>query len=134
MILFDASNRDQCEIKRSRTNTPLQALMMMNDPVVLEASRILAQRLQSTGTNSEATISNAFRSIICRRASKKEMEILSGYYTEQLQLFKSKQLDAKKTLSIGEKPLNHQLDLNVSAALMKVVSTIYNMEEAITKS
>ena len=45
MILFDASNRDQCEVKRSQTNTPLQALMMMNDPTVLEASRVLAQKL-----------------------------------------------------------------------------------------
>ena len=134
MILFDASNRDQCEIKRSRTNTPLQALMMMNDPVVLEASRVLAQSLQSASINADANIGNAFRTIICRNANKKEMEILTGYYAEQLQLFKSKQLDAKKVLSIGEKPLNEKLDLNVSAALMKVVSTIYNMEEAITKS
>src|SRR6185295_10905111 len=47
MILFDASNRDQCEVKRSKTNTPLQALVMMNDPTVLEASRVLAQQLMT---------------------------------------------------------------------------------------
>ena len=132
--MFDASNRDQCEIKRSRTNTPLQALIMMNDPTVLEASRVFAQNLQSSGRSAEENIDNAFRTIVCRKANKKEMEILTSYYADQLQLFKSKQLDARKILSIGEKPLNDKLDLNVSAALMKVVSTIYNMEEAITKS
>ena len=47
MIMFDASNRDQCEVKRLKTNTPLQALIMMNDPAVLEASRVLAQNLMS---------------------------------------------------------------------------------------
>jgi hypothetical protein len=45
MIIFDASNRDQCEVKRLKTNTPLQALIMMNDPTVLEASRVMAQKL-----------------------------------------------------------------------------------------
>ena len=44
MIIFDASNRDQCEVKRSKTNTPLQALVMMNDPTVLEASRVFADK------------------------------------------------------------------------------------------
>lgn len=134
MIMFDASNRDQCEVKRSRTNTPLQALIMMNDPTVLEASRVLAQSLQSNGQPSAQMISKAFRTIICREPNKKEMNILTGYYDDQLLLFRSKKLDAKKILSIGEKPLNEKLDLDVSAALMKVVSTIYNMEEAITKS
>ena len=134
MIMFDASNRDQCEIKRSRTNTPLQALIMMNDPTVLEAARVLAQKLQVSGRPAEENINNAFSAIICRKANKKELDILTAYYADQLQLFKSKQLDAKKTLSVGEKPLNDKLDLNISAALMKVVSTIYNMEEAITKS
>ena len=134
MMMFDASNRDQCEIKRSRTNTPLQALIMMNDPTVLEAARVLAQKLQVSGRPPAENINKAFRTILCRPASKKEMEILTGYYTEQLDLFKTRQLDAKKTLMVGAKPFNDQLDLNVSAALMKVVSTIYNMEEAITKS
>ena len=48
MIMFDASNRDQCEVKRLNTNTPLQALVMMNDPAVLEASRVFAQKLMNT--------------------------------------------------------------------------------------
>jgi len=134
MIMFDASNRDQCEVKRLKTNTPLQALIMMNDPTVLEASRVLAQKLVSEQSSAEEKISKAFRLIICRKISAKELSILKKYYDEQLQLFQQKRLNALTTLKVGEYPLNEKLDLNVSAAVMKVVNTIYNMEEAITKT
>jgi Protein of unknown function (DUF1553)/Protein of unknown function (DUF1549)/Planctomycete cytochrome C len=134
MMLFDASNRDQCEVKRLKTNTPLQALIMMNDPTVLEASRVLAQKLVSEQSSAEEKIQKAFRLIICRKASDKELSILRKYYDEQLQLFQQKKLDALTTLKVGEYPLNEKLDLNSSAAMMKVVNTIYNMEEAITKT
>ncbi len=134
MILFDASNRDQCEVKRSKTNTPLQALIMLNDPSVLEASRAFAQQLLTEKTGMEDKIDKAFRTIICRKASLKEKTILTNYFNEQLALFKNKKLDADKTLSIGASPINKQVDLDMSAALMKVVSTIYNMDEAITKT
>jgi len=134
MVMFDASNRDGCEVKRSSTNTPLQALIMMNDPTVLEASRVLAQHLQSEKTPADDKIALAFRTIICRKATTQELNILKAYYAEQLTQFRAKKLDALKTLAIGEYPLNKNLDLDESAALMKVVNTIYNMEEAITKS
>jgi hypothetical protein len=134
MILFDASNRDQCEVKRLKTNTPLQALIMMNDPTVLEASRVLAQKLATEQSSAEEKIQKAFRLIVCRHASDKELSILKKYYDEELQLFRQKKLDATATLKIGEYPLNEKIDPNISAALMKVVNTIYNMEEAITKT
>jgi hypothetical protein len=134
MTLFDASNRDQCEVKRSKTNTPLQALIMLNDPSVLEASRAFAQRLLTEQNGLDAKINTAFQTIICRKPSAKEQKILKSYFEEQLALFKNKKLDAQKTLNIGASPINKQVDLNESAALMKVVSTIYNMEEAITKT
>ena len=134
MMLFDASNRDQCEVKRLKTNTPLQALIMMNDPTVLEASRVLAQKLVGEQSSTEEKIQKAFRLIICRKASEKELSILKKYYDEQLLLFQQKKLDALKTLKVGEYPLNEKLDLNNSAAMMKVLNTIYNMEEAITKT
>lgn len=133
MAVFDASNRDQCEVKRSRTNTPLQAFLMMNDPTVLEASRVLAQHLLAQQKPAERSIAIAFRTIICRQATPKEMSILQEYYTEQLQLFREKKLNALKTLSVGDSPVDKTVDLDHSAALMKVVSTIYNLEEAIVK-
>jgi len=134
MVMFDASNRDQCEVKRSKTNTPLQALIMLNDPTVLEASRGFAQRLLTEQNTLDDKITKAFQTIICRKPSQKEKTILMDYFKEQLALFKNKKLDAEKTLTVGASDVNREVDLNESAALMKVVSTIYNMEEAITKT
>jgi hypothetical protein len=133
MAIFDASNRDQCEVKRLKTNTPLQALMMMNDPTVLEASRVLSQKLVAENSSPEEKISKAFRLIISRKPASKELSILKNYYTEQLQLFQQKKLDALMTLKVGAYPLDIKLDENTSAAMMKTVNMIYNMDEAIVK-
>ncbi len=134
LIMFDASNRDQCEVKRLQTNTPLQALIMMNDPTVLEASRVLAQKLVEQKGTPDEHIKKAFRRIICRNPSEKEMGILKSYHDEQLQLFQQNKLHAAATLKAGEYPANPQQDAITTAALMKVINTIYNLEEAITKS
>ncbi len=134
MIIFDASNRDQCEVVRSKTNTPLQALVMMNDPTVLEASRVLAQNLMQEKGDTEAKITKAFRRIVCRKPTEKELAILKGYYAEQANLFRQKKLNSAKTLDVGEYPTAKIADRASWAALMQVVSTIYNMEEAITKT
>lgn len=133
MIMFDASNRDQCEVKRLKTNTPLQALIMMNDPAVLEASRVLAQQLLTEKSTAEEKIMKAFRLIICRQPSATEKKILKEYYDEQLQLFQQNKLNAAVTIKVGEYPFNKQVDAKQLAAVMKTVNTIYNMEEAIVK-
>jgi len=134
MIIFDASNRDQCEVKRSQTNTPLQALVMMNDPLVWEASRVLAQNLLIKDSSSDKGIEKAFRLIVCRKPSKEELSILKSYYDDQLSQFRNKSLDAKKALKAGEYPSKGNLDRNTHAALMKTISTIYNLEETITRT
>lgn len=134
MILFDASNRDQCEVTRLQTNTPLQALAMMNDPTVLEASRVLAQKLLAANKDEQTNIKTAFLRILCRTATSEEVTILSRYHKEQLELFRTGQLDAKATLKAGEYPQDKQLDPASQAALMKTINLIYNMEEAIVKS
>jgi hypothetical protein len=134
MVLFDASNRDQCEVRRLKTNTPLQALIMMNDPTMLEASRVLAQNLMRETGNSSEKVEKAFRRILCRKASAKELGILSGYFQEQLQAFQAKKLDAAATVQTGEYPMAEINDVPEWAALTKTIQLLYNMEEAITKS
>jgi hypothetical protein len=134
MAIFDASNRDQCEVRRLTTSTPLQALMMMNDPTVLEASRVLSQKLLQENSSVDEKITKAFRRIICRMPDKKELTLLRNYFDDQLQQFKQRKLDAALTIKVGEYPMNDKLDTNTMAALMKVINTIYNMDEAITKS
>ncbi|MES2773090.1 MAG: PSD1 and planctomycete cytochrome C domain-containing protein [Bacteroidota bacterium] len=133
MIMFDASNRDQCEVKRSKTNTPLQALALMNDPAILESSRVLAQQLLKDKEAVNA-IGIAFRRIICRKPAASEEKLLEDYFTDQLSLFQQKKLDAANILKNGEYPLNKEIDANQLAALMKTISIIYNMEEAVTKT
>lgn len=134
MVMFDASNRDQCEVKRLKTNTPLQALIMLNDPTVLEAARVLAERLSLEQTAAQDKIVKAFRLIVCRKPADRELKTLVDYYNEQLQQFTSRKLDAHKTLDEGEYRQEKQIDESSAAALMKVVTILYNLEETITKT
>ncbi|GLU53958.1 PSD1 and planctomycete cytochrome C domain-containing protein [Dyadobacter frigoris] len=132
MGIFDASNRDLCEVKRLKTNTPLQALVMMNDPAVLEASRVLAAKLLQEKTASQDKIIKAFRLIVCRKPSEKEIEVLTAYYSKELKIMKPDV--AEKMISVGEYPITKNVDRKSLAALMRVVSAIYNLEETITKT
>jgi hypothetical protein len=132
MSIFDASNRDLCEVKRLKTNTPLQALVMLNDPTVLEASRVLAAKLLQENSGVSDKIQKAFRLVVCRKPTDKEMTILSNFYEKELK--KLNKTSAEKLLAVGEYPVPTQIDKVSLAALMKVVNTIYNLEETITKT
>lgn len=133
MLMFDASNRDQCEVKRLRTNTPLQALLLLNDPTILEASRVFAQRLLKEKSGNTEKISKAFRAIVCRDARPEELDVLTRYFEEEKTKFTNTPEKARQLVKFGEYPLD-AVDVTTLAALMQVVHTIYNMEESITKS
>lgn len=132
-IIFDSSNRDRCEITRGRTNTPLQALVMMNDPMVLEASRVLATSLWDKHADSPDAINEAFVRILCRPMKSEEKDLLEEYFEDQLERFESHQDQVKPTLEVGDYPLENE-DINPkTAALMQVIVSLYNLEETITK-
>lgn len=133
MMIFDASNRDQCEIGRSRTNTPLQALIMMNDPTVLEASKALADVMINEKLSPEATVTMAFKRIINRMPEKNEADILIQYLKDQEAYFKANPANADKILKVGEYKAK-TTGKTALAATMQMVQVIYNMEEAITKT
>lgn len=134
MLTFDASNRDQCEVKRLNTNTPLQALILLNDPQVLEAARVLAEKLTNENSASDEKIEKAFRLIICRKAKPAEKEILISYFENEKKKFVLAPEKAEGFLKVGE--YKHEIisEKAAAAALMQVIHTIYNMEEAITKT
>lgn len=132
MAIFDASNRDMCEVGRLRTSTPLQALVMMNDPTVLEASRVLAAKLLEQTSDTKTKITEAFRLIVCRKPLEKELEVLTNYYNKEVSTLTA--ATAEKALAVGEYPLPPKTDRIQLAAMMRVISTIYNLEETITKS
>ncbi|MEB2775524.1 PSD1 and planctomycete cytochrome C domain-containing protein [Algoriphagus sp. D3-2-R+10] len=133
-IIFDSSNRDRCEIGRSRTNTPLQALVMMNDPMILEASRVLAGKMWDENQDKEKAIATSFKRIVCRDMSADEKSILFSYYEDQLVRFSENPDQVLPTLSVGEYPLEESTINPETAALMQVIVSIYNLEETITKS
>jgi hypothetical protein len=134
MIIFDASNRDHCEVKRSKTNTPLQALVMLNDPTVLEASRVLAERTVMKSKDVDNNIRTLFQRIVCRQPTDKEVKLLTEYYNGEASMFSKDKKHAFKVLNVGEYPHEPKADEIQAAALMRVISALYNMEETITKS
>jgi hypothetical protein len=134
MLVFDASNRDQCEVNRMRTNTPLQALVLLNDPVILESARVFAERLMMDKSSFDEKVRKAFQTIICREPKKEEFEQLIAYYNQEKINFNKAPEKATQFVEVGEYPHEQIKDVISLAALMQVVQTIYNLDEAITKS
>jgi hypothetical protein len=134
MMLFDASNRDACEVERLKTSTPLQALVMMNDPVVLEAARVFAGRLLEKDPDPKSGIEPAFYGIIGRKPDEKESMILDNHMEAFLKEYLEEKSKAEKVLDVGKFPRNQRIPVTNQAALMQVITLIYNMEAAITKA
>ena len=135
MLTFDGPPRDQCEISRSRTNTPLQALILLNDPMVNEAARVFAEKLiKEKKGNMEEMIGLAFRRIVCRKAKLNEVNTLITFYKDQYQYFSNKTGQAEKVLNQGEYPHENIKDKNAVASLALTILTIYNLEESISKT
>ncbi|MEX2568222.1 MAG: PSD1 and planctomycete cytochrome C domain-containing protein [Cyclobacteriaceae bacterium] len=134
LLIFDGSNRDMCMVTRSRTNTPLQALVMLNDPLVLEASRVMASNLSQILNRPEDAIDEAFLRILGRPLKEDEKVLMENYYQEEYQRFSNHPAMAKDALQVGEYPVEEGKSEVVTAALMQVIVAIYNLEEAITKT
>jgi hypothetical protein len=130
MALFDAPNRDICEIRRQVTNTPLQALAVQNDVQVLEASRVLAQTISSEYDPDEA-VRQTFKHVLLREPDDKEYKILRKYYNEVKSDLAINPQKADSLLATGQ--YSHQFrDKNQTAALMLVTHVIYNLDETIS--
>ena len=135
MMIFDASNRDQCEAKRASTNTPLQALTMLNDPAVLEASRVLAENISVGNKTLEDKLEQAFETIVIRKPSRFERNKLMDYCEKQVAFFNGNAPLLKNTLAVGEyQHPTKKYNEAEAAALMKTILILYNLEETITKS
>jgi len=132
MTIFDAPNRDFCEVRRQNTNTPLQALALQNDIQVLEAARVLAQREVSEKADDPDIVKDLFQRILVRSPKKEELLTLNKYYYDAVEMYENDLEDAKKLASIGE---YEQLDANPAktAALMLTAQVLYNLDETITK-
>ncbi len=133
MATFDAPDREKCTGRRSLTNTPLQALVLLNDPTYIEAARVLAERALLEGKDTTSRISYAFRLATSRKPSLKELTVLNELLTAQLAHYREDKNAAVQLLSEGESKPNAKLDAGELAAWTIVTSAILNLDETITK-
>ncbi len=132
MTIFDAPTRDFCEVRRQKTNTPLQALALQNDVQVLEAARVLSQQIVAEKDSSTDMVNDIFKSILVRSPSIDELELLESYYSNGWDEFNKNKTDAEKLIAQGSYPQNES-DPVKTAALMLTAQVIYNLDETITK-
>ncbi len=134
MTAFDAPNREICTVKRENTNTPLQALVLLNDTEFVEASKVLAERMQKEGGDSlDAQISYGFRLAVSRFPKSEEKRILKELYQEQANRFRKEPREALELLSVGQKEIDMALEKTKTAALTMVANTMLNHDEAYMK-
>jgi hypothetical protein len=134
MNTFDAPEREFCMARRSRTNTPLQALVLLNDPTFLEASRKLAERaLREGGSTDNERLAFAFRLAFSRKPSSVETNVLLKTLDQRRMRFRDNSADAKSFITVGESPRDDSLSDSELAAWASVMSLILNLDEAITK-
>ena len=132
MMNFDSPNREQCAVVESRTNSPLQALNLMNDVTFVEAARKLGERMMAEGgATARDRIAYGYRLRSSRAPAPKQAAILERAF-EQFRRF-ARPKSAAAFLKTGESPVREGLDPTELAAYASVASLILNMDETITK-
>lgn len=136
MLLFDAPDRERCRVKRESTSTPLQSLVLMNDPTYVEAARHLAVRMiADTSAHTESQIGLGMEVLTSRRASPEELALLTSLFTRQVERFKADPEATKALLAVGESTFDETLsaaELADLAAMQVVASVLLNLDETIT--
>ncbi|MHB8899546.1 MAG: PSD1 and planctomycete cytochrome C domain-containing protein, partial [Thermoguttaceae bacterium] len=133
--VFDAPSRETCTVRRSRTNSPLAALALLNDVQYFEAARVLAQRiLREAGRESKDRAAWAFRLVTARQPSEEELAILVRLFEAGSKSYGEDPESARKTIAVGESPSLEGLDPVELAAWTLVANCLLNLDETITKN
>ena len=133
MLIFDMPQRGDCTVRRIPTSTPLQALVLLNDPQYIEAARVLAEKVMQREENLQDRLSNAYQLITGRLPREKELILLEDFYTEEMDKFKSAPQDREEYLQVGADDPDAGLDKTELAALTVVANSIMNTDEATTR-
>jgi len=134
MLLFDAPFRETCTLRRPRSNTPLQALNLMNDPTYVEAGRFLAIRMMREGGGTlDSRLSHGFRLLLARRPNPRELTVLRSAFERCQKDFQADPEAARALLAVGDAGSDSGLDAIELAAFTTVAGTMLNLDEAITK-
>ncbi len=134
MVNFDSPTRETCTVRESRTNTPLQALNLMNDTIFIEASRKLAERmLHEGGADADSRIAYGYRVVLARNPSSRELDVVRKALSTFQARFTADPKAAADLLAIGESKLDAGIDASKLAAYAVVANMIMNLDEAVTK-
>ncbi len=133
MQIFDVANRGDCEVNRTLSSTPLQALNLLNDPQFVEASRVLAERLLKTEKDRAMRLEKLFRLLTGRKPDKNERQMLDEFYQEELEHFREEEEQALAFMNNGAQDWDKAMNAPEIAALGIVANSIMNTTEAFTK-
>jgi mono/diheme cytochrome c family protein len=134
MTAFDAPDRETCLIRRARTNTPLQALVLLNDPTYVESARTFAERLiKEAGPTPAERITHAYRLAMSRPPTASEQRILQGLYQEAIDGFRRDKSAAEKLVAVGDSPRDTSVDVVELAGWTTIASVLLNLDETISK-
>jgi len=134
MDIFDAPSREECVVRRERTNTPLQALVTMDDPQFVEAARVLAQNALEAGRGNVTRGVNYMTSrLIARSLEKKESDLVLHSYNDYLAYYQAEPADAAKLVSVGESKPATGLAAPQLAAMTMVATELMNLDEVLVK-
>lgn len=134
---FDATSREECTAARPRSNTPLSALTLLNDPTFVEAARVLAERLLSapnfTGLSDQDRVNQLFQWVIQRKASADEVDVLLDLLKDNRQSYQGRPEATQVLLSIGIRPASTHIDAIELASWTQICRAILNMSETTTR-
>jgi hypothetical protein len=130
---FDTAARQTCAVKQTRTNTPLHALVTLNDVTYVEAARVLAERVMTAETDDVKRIESAMRHVLARRPTADEAKVLRAGLVRYRKQYAADPAAAKTLLAVGESKRNARLDPVEHAAFAALCGVILNTDEALTK-
>jgi cytochrome c553 len=133
LLIFDSPTRETCALQRPRTNTPLQALVLLNDPAFIEAARCLAERVLQTAETDDERLSLAFRDVLSRDPEPSELVVLDRLRQQQLGAFRGNPEKARRLVAVGDRRADQRLSAVELAAWTTVVSALMNLDEFVNK-
>jgi hypothetical protein len=133
MEIFNAPSRETCTVRRDRTNTPLQALVTLNDPQFIEAARALSQNILLKANDTEARLNLMSQRILCRQLTNDEQTILRQSLEEIQSHYNANANAAKELLAVGDIAVAVELNPSEIAAWTMIANELFNLDETLNK-
>lgn len=133
MLAFDAPSREECTAQRNVSNTPLAALVTLNDPCFVEAARVFAVKVMTHAGDLEARVDYMFEQALNRKPVPEERQVLTQLYESQLNYYREHPDEAAQLVSVGEYPISDSIPADELAAWTQLARTVINLHETITR-